>query len=192
MPRPLTSGMQTQVEGPSFAPALFVMLTFATGPQYIWTGQTSISWNGHTWTALGSLLSLTAAEEGSTVEARGLNVVVSGFDSTLLPDYLSEFQLGLPVAIYFGCLSSGSVIADPALVWAGRTDLATIRVGADSSTVEQACEGRFLDMNIAVDRRFTHEDQQMNWPGDLGCMFIDGLQEITSFWGQFPMSSNNL
>jgi hypothetical protein len=191
MPRQMSSGMIAALSAAELNPAAFVQIAFATATVYVWSGIGSISWNGQTWTGLGSLLGLSVMEDAATVEARGITVTLSGIDPTLLSDCLGEFQLGQPVAVYLGLYSGGSLISSPVATWVGRLDQPTIDVGADNVTISINCENRLLDMNVAVDRRLTHEDQQMDYPGDLGLQFVAGIQEMTLFWGH-PINSHNI
>jgi hypothetical protein len=188
----MSSAMATAIASGAIQPVIFVQIGFQTVTAYMWSGVGNLTWNGQTWTGLGSLLSLTTPEEGATVDAKGITVVLSGLDAALLSNCLTEFQLGLPAIIYFGAFSSGAVIADPLVAWSGRTDQPVFDVGPEKVTIGINCENRLLDMNIATDRRLTHQDQQMQWPGDLGLMFVDGLQEKTLFWGQQPNTTNNI
>lgn len=184
--------MLAAIAASDLQPAVFVE-AFLNGPVVrIWSGIGTISWNGHTWAGLGSLMSISMTEDAATVEARGISIVMSGLDATLLADCLADFRLGLPVTVYFALYASGSLIADPIISWAGRMDQPTIDVAGDTASITINCENRLIDMNIAVDRRYTHEDQQLENPGDLGFQFVNGLQETTLFWGHFPSSSNNL
>lgn len=192
MPRAMSSGMLAALESAYLQPAVFVQMQFATATVYIWSGVGTISWNGHTWVGLGSLLSVTVMEDAATVEARGITVTLSGLDAGLLSDCLTEFQLGLPVSVCFGLYSGGSLIASPITSWAGRMDQPTIDVAGDTVTIAINCENRLLDMNVAVDRRYTNQDQQMTWPGDLCFQFVDGIQEMTLYWGQQANSTNNI
>ena len=77
MPRALTSGMLSALSGQYLRPAVFVAMTFTSGPVFIWSGIGSIQWNSQTWVGLGSLLSLSGWEDGTTVEARGINITLS-------------------------------------------------------------------------------------------------------------------
>ena len=193
MPRTLSSGMLSALSSQYIRPAVFVALTFTTGPVYVWSGIGSIVWNSQTWIGLGTLMSLSGSEDGTTVEARGIAIMFSALDSSLLGDCLSEFKLGLPVTVYLGLFASpGSLIADPVITWSGRMDQPTIDVSGQTASVTINCESRLIDLNIAVDRRNTNEDQQLDHPGDLGLSFVAGIQEITLYWGRFPQSANNL
>ncbi len=164
-------------------PAIFAELGFATSTVRVWSGIGDISWNSQTWTGLGSLLSLSPMEDGATVEARGISVVLSGLDPDLLADCDSDYKLGLPARVYLGLMSGGTPIADPLTTWAGKMDQPSVDVSAEEATITINLENLLLSMNIAVDRRLTNQDQQMTWPGDLGLQFVDSIQEMTWFWG---------
>jgi hypothetical protein len=202
MPRVLSGAMITALSAPVLNPAIFVQVEFLDHVDgtthldvfdnvYVWTGIGSVSWNSQTWIGLGAFLGLTTPEDSSVVEAKGITLTFSGIDPTVLPDALNKVVLGAPVTIYLALYDgSHTLIADPVIAWAGRLDQPTFDVDPQEVSLSINCESRLLDMNVAVDRRLTNEDQQMNWPGDLGFQFVDGLQQQTIFWGQFPTGSN--
>ena len=192
MPRPMSSGMIDALSTGIIYPVIFVQMAFITETVYIWSGLGATDWNGHTWQGLGSLLGFSTPEDSSTVEAKGITITLSGIDATLMPEALTDFQLGLPVTVYFGALNAGSLFGTPVVAWAGRMDQPSFEISGNEVTLSINCENRLIDMNIAVDRRYTNEDQQLDFPGDLGCQFVDGLQEKTLFWGGYPASQNNI
>src|ERR1700735_715468 len=107
MPRPgATGAMLTALQGNYLQPALFVSIQFATTTAYLWSGGTSVTWNGQTWAGLGSLLDISVIEYGSSLEARGIVITISGLDATLLADSMSELKLGFPVNVYFTVYAS--------------------------------------------------------------------------------------
>jgi hypothetical protein len=173
-------------------PVIFVQITFRTATVYLWSGFGSTTWNGQIWSGLGPLLLISTPDDGATVEAKGIVITLSGLDANLLPDCLNEFQLGAPAIVYLGLYSGEVLIDSPIISWSGRTDQPTIDVPGEDATISINCENRLIDMNVAVDRRYTQQDQQMDWPGDLGLQFVSGLQELTIYWGQVPNSTNNI
>jgi hypothetical protein len=173
-------------------PALFVELTFATETARVWSGRGSVTWGGHEWLGLGSLMGITSAEDAATVEARGIAVTVSGLDPALLADALVDYRLGLPAVVSLGFWSGGALVDSPTVVWAGRTDQPVADVAPEDVTITIACESRLATMNVATDRRLTNEDQQLDYPGDLGLQFVDALQEAALFWGQHATVTTNV
>jgi hypothetical protein len=174
-------------------PALFVEAWFRTGPIYVWSGVGELSWGGHTWVGIGTLGSVSTIEEGATVEAKGVTLSMSGIDIDLLDEVLNEFQVGLPALVYLGLFDAdGDLIPDPVISWAGRIDQPTIDIDENTATISIACENRLVDMNVAVDRRYTNEDQQLDHPGDRGFEFVPAIQDVMIYWGRSPSSSNNI
>src|ERR1041384_2877308 len=122
MPRPMSSAMLTALQSKALQPVFFVQMSFVSTTVYVWTGIGSTTFNSQTWQGLGSLLSIGSMPEGTNVEARGIVVILSGIPSDLLSDAEGEFQVGLPVKVYLGLYSGGSLIASPVDSWAGKMD----------------------------------------------------------------------
>lgn len=219
MPRTISSGFAQAINSRETQPALFFEIHFVSGPVYIWSGYQSIDWNGHTWLGAGGLVNVSTIEESSTVEAKGITISMSGISTDFLSDILLEFQVGLPAIVYLGFFDTtgtesgggygsggygeggygsgagggiGSLIPDPVISWSGRTDQPTIEMDGTTATISVNCENRFVEMNVAVDRRYTNEDQQLDFPGDRGMEFVNSIQDVRIFWGQVPSSKNNL
>jgi hypothetical protein len=192
MPRTTDATLIAAVQAPNIQLALFAVLTFSSATVYVWSGLGSVVWQGQMWTGIGSLLGIQAIEDGSTVEARGIALTLSGFDPVLLPDCMSDFVLGGPAIVYLGIYSGGSLYANPFTCWLGCMDQPSIEVSAETGKITINCENAFVSMNTPVDRRYTIEDQQALCPGDLGMAFVDGLQNLTTFWMQYPNNSANV
>ena len=193
MPRPMTSEYLAAIQSGMLRPALFVEANFTSGPIYVWSGLGLITWGGHEWVGIGSLGSVSTVEESSTVEAKGVTLTLSGIDATLLEGILDEFQVGLPVLVTLGLFNeAGVLIADPVLAFAGQMDQPTLEVNGTAATISINCENRLFEMNVAVDRRYTNEDQQRDYPGDRGFEFVSSIQEAQIYWGRTPSSTHNL
>lgn len=193
MPRPMSAAFLTAITSQNLRPAIFIEAHFVSGPVYVWTGGGTIAWNGHSWQGVGTLVGISPIEEGANIQARGITLTMSGIDATLLGDILLEFQQGLPVLLYLGMFdASGNLIADPIVSWAGRMDQPTIDMDGQTATISISCENRLVDMNVAVDRRLTNEDQQLDHPGDRGLEFEASIQDVMIYWGRSPSSHNNL
>lgn len=192
MPRDITTGMAAALEAGIVRPLIFVEAWFANGPIYVWSGAGSITWNSHTWQGVGAFGSVSSVDEGSGVEAKGISISLSGISPTLVADVMDEYRVALPVNVWLGLNdSAGTLIPDPILSFAGRMDQPTLTMDGQTATIEIACESKLIDMNVAVDRRYTAEDQQIDYPGDQGFAFVNSIQDITIFWGKFPGARNN-
>jgi hypothetical protein len=193
MPRAMTPSYLAAIQSAALRLALFVEANFTSGPIYVWSGVGPITWGGKTWIGLGSLGNVSMIEEGATVEAKGITLTLSGIDPTLLTGILDEFQVGLPAIVSLGLFdAAGALIADPVGCFVGQMDQPTLDVTGTSATISINCESRLIEMNVAVDRRYTNEDQQRDYPGDRGLEFVNSIQEAQIYWGRTPSSVNNL
>ncbi len=188
----MSSAMLAAITSQQIQPALFVQIIFADDTIYLWSGYGSISWNSQTWTGVGMLGQISTIEEATTVEAKGVVLTLSGIDPTMLAEALQEVQLGASVTVWLGFFSGTSLIFSPIIAWAGRVDQPTFLIGGETASLSINCESRLLDMNVAVDRRYTLEDSQMDDPGDLYCMFVNSIQEITLSWGASNLTNANV
>src|SRR5579864_2120985 len=184
MSRSMSAAYLAAITSQQINPVLFVQVNFTTGPVYVWSGVGNIYWNGITWSGVGSLGSISVIEEGANVQARGITLTLSGIDATLLTGILTEFQQGLPAIVYLGLLdASGNLIASPIISWSGRSDQPSVTMDGQTATISINCENRLVDMNVAVDRRYTNEDQQLDHPGDRGMEFVSSIQDVMIYWG---------
>src|SRR5580765_4937422 len=185
MPRPgATPEVLVALASTIIRPAIFVKATFFTGDLFLWTGLGNISWGGETWLGIGSLGGISVIEDGASVEARGITLTLSGIVQSVLADVLQELQLGAPVIVYLGLFdeTGTTLIPDPLVCWSGRMDQPTIEMGGNTAMLSINCENRLLEMNVAVDRRYTQDDAQISSPGDLAFQFVAGIQSRTIYW----------
>jgi hypothetical protein len=198
MPRQLSTAMLDACQSNVVYPAIFLAATFTSGPVYLWTGWGQITFTAagastaHTYSGIGTMGSLSAIEEGSSVNARGITLTLSGVDTNLLTEVLTEFSLGAPVTVYLGFFTAAGVFVDtPIPIFVGYMDQPTIDVAGQSAVITIACENKLVILNVVAARRYTNDDQQLDYPGDTGLEFVQGLIETTIYFGATPMSSYN-
>jgi hypothetical protein len=194
-----TTAFVTALQAPLLRPAYLVSMTFAPSGSppsttvNLWTGLGTLTWNGMTFNGVGNMGSVATVEEGSTVQARGTTLTLSGIDPTLLGDALTEVRQGLPVTIWFALFdSTPAIIANPVVAFQGRMDQPTITCDGATATIQINCESRLMDLNVPAQRRYTNEDQWRDFPGDRGFEYVNSVQEVTIYWGRTPNSTNNL
>jgi hypothetical protein len=138
-----------------------------------------------TWQGAGSLGTISPMTESADVKANGVTIAFSGIPSADIARVLNEVRQGYPVKIWFGCLdSAGNVIADPYQAFGGRMDVPAIDEGATTSTISISVENRLIDLQKPRERRYTHEDQQISYAGDLGFQYVPQIQDWNGTWGK--------
>ena len=74
-------------------------------------------------------------------------------------------------------------MADPYAIFSGSIDILTINENADAHSISVQLESRLITLERSKTRRFTKEDQQIDFPDDLGLNNIAKLQDKQIEWG---------
>lgn len=190
MPRTLTREVAEQFNADHLRVVVFVEMLFRSGYLRLWSGLGNIDWNGQTWTGYGVLGSISTISESVDIRADGTQLTLSGIPQDMLSKAINECVQGNPVRIYFGALDEGeNVIAVPFMIFSGRMDVPTVDEGEDTSTITLTAENRLIDLQRARERRYTDQDQQIDFPGDRGFEFVPMVQEWNGIWGKAGGSS---
>lgn len=210
MSRNLTAEMQDIVQDKVIFPIIFVEADFDSGAVRLWSGVGDLVWNGYTWTGGGSLLRVDAVEESNEIKAVGTTVALSGIPSDLLSLALQEDYQGRDLKIYLGAfsvdtqyltqengdyvlkedggklylLTETDIISDPVVLFSGRMDTMTIQESGDTSTIQVTVENRLIDFERSKERRYTSEDQKIDYPTDKGLEFVTSIQDKEIVWGR--------
>lgn len=172
----------------------------------MWTGQgTLVLSDGTEWVGLGQLLNISSIEETSEMSVKGASISLSGIPSELLSLALSEPYQGRIAKIYFGTFQQGSILQETSdyillqdgsrinleststgfnELFSGYMDQMNIEEAGDTATIEMAVENKLIDLERARVARFTSGYQKSVYPGDLGCDFIEDLQDKRISWGR--------
>jgi len=181
--RTITSAAATAIAGAVVPCMLLVEMHFDSGTVYVTNAGRSFTWSGHTWLGVGGLGSVDVIEEGANMQARGIRLSLSGVDSDNLFTALAEHYQGRACKIWLAFVdAAGAVIADPLLLFSGRIDQMAIELGP-LSTVTLSAESRLMDLERARIRRYSHEDQQLDYPGDLGLEYVALMVQRELPWG---------
>lgn len=185
MARDLAAGLLAEVTAASLRPALFYEGVFASGTVRLWSGVGSITWNSQTWTGAGNLIGVSQITE--TVDARAVGIVaqLAGMSTEIVQLALAQSRQGAAGKVWIGAIdAAGAVVADPFLAFSGRLDVPSIEDGGDSATIQISYESRLVDLERPRERRYTDEDQRIDYPSDQGFAFVPYLQDAEFLWGR--------
>ena len=185
MSRDITAAVTEALEGSDLRPAIFFEGEFPSGAVRIWTGVGEISWDGKLWTGVGTLLGFGALEETSDVVASGATLSLSGVPLDLVSLAITEARQGLPGRIWLELMTeTREVIADPVQAFYGRLDVPELQDDGQSCTISLSYESRLIDLGTPRSWRYTHESQQVLYPGDLGFSHVTSIQDQEITWGR--------
>tara|TARA_R110002153_G_scaffold253948_1_gene412243 strand:+ start:278 stop:835 length:558 start_codon:yes stop_codon:yes gene_type:complete len=184
MSRSLTTAFNNEITSSELSPFIAVSLAFDEGTFYSWTGYGDITFGGETYIGSGDIINIGGIQETSEIKANGLQITLSGLPTELISAALSDPYQGRTAKIFLGVLdTNGNVIADPYMMFRGSMDLMTIEDSGDSASISVTVESRLIDLDRSRERRFTSEDQKIDYPNDKGLEFITSLQEKSIVWG---------
>jgi hypothetical protein len=180
MSRDLSSTIVGHVSGTVVRPAFAAKLEFDTGNLNVWTGMGSLAFNPgtgiETFLGTGGLGGIAPVEETSTVRAVGMSFSLSGIPSSLLSLALLENYQDRLAHLWVLFFNADGSLLGSTLIFKGRMDTMDIEEGAEKSAITVTAESVLVGLEKANERRYTSEDQHLNYPSDKGFDFVPSLQ----------------
>ena len=183
MSRSIDATLQFAFVAEAIAPVILADLTFRSGAQHAWTGVGDLAWNGNTYLGVGSLGRSGGVQEGVGVQAQGTSVSLSGVDSTLLTECLTDIQIGAPATLWIGLFQNGAIVGTPYKWFSGSVDKAPIRTGPKTMTIALSLETRMSLLQRGSNRRYTAADQRRKYPTDTAFGWVEILNDVALRWG---------
>jgi len=189
MARNITDAFNTAITNKVVRPIMAVELDFSDGVLRMWNGYGNLTMtadgSSKTFTGQGDLLSLTSIDESSTLSMSGITLTLAGVKSSLISTALSANYTNKNGAVYLGLFdTSQNVVADVYTLFKGKMDVLNIQEGQDTALITLKLESRLVTFEKASNRMYTLEDQQVDFPNDVGFEFIPDLQDKEIIWGK--------
>lgn len=177
MPRDITNDFKTAATAEIVYPLFLHDFVFDEGEINLFTGRGELVWDGVTYHGSGALLAIDPAEETQDLEAKSCGYVLAAPPSIVSLAMTADYQ-GRPVRSWLGLLdASGALIADPVRFFSGKMDTMPIEPDPVRPTIALTAENDLVLLNRTKERRYTHEDHQLDYPGDMFFEFVPGLQD---------------
>lgn len=155
-------------------------------PAYLrlWTGIGDLSWDSKTWTGAGNLLSITPLTETQQIRANGFTVALSGMNTAIVAAALNNVRQGRQGTLWLAAMdANGALLGTPYQLQGGRLDFTVLDSNGARCDVAVQYEGRLIDLERPRRRRYTAEDQKIDYPSDLGFDYVPSLQQKEVLWG---------
>lgn len=190
MSRDIDAGNITDASAAVVRPVHFVRLDFGSGIVSVNTSPYDLDFSpdlaspAETSSGLGQIFAIGAVEETADLTATALTLTLAGIPSTLISVALGENYQGRDARLYYGFLDSDHQLTrSPDLYFRGLMDTMDIERGAENATVTVTVQSRLILWERAPNRRYTNEQQQKDYPGDLGFEFVSQTVEKELPWG---------
>ncbi|MBL3601305.1 MAG: hypothetical protein JMN25_15810 [gamma proteobacterium endosymbiont of Lamellibrachia anaximandri] len=182
MGRDLHTDTQAQLATRHIPLLAFVEMEFGSGVLRLHSGAGNIVWNGQTWVGAGALGEISAIQESDELQSMDLQLALSGISPALMATAMSEEYHNRPARLWLAILDSHYQIqGDPIGPFVGTMDTMDGELGEEGKIVVTV-KNRLADWERPRARRYTNEDQQAEFPGDLGMEFVSQMVEIELIW----------
>lgn len=188
MSRGLSSGMEIVALAQEVKPLILVEALFdsnaPTSYIYLWNGIGDLAHDSKTYLGAGDLLSISSIEETVELRASGITLQLSGIGDPLLSKAKTEDYQGRELTVKLGAFSAtNTIITDPIIVFSGFMDTMTIQDDGTTGTIALTVENRLIEFEKTRVRRFTDNDQRIDYPNDDGLEYVSQIQEKAIVWG---------
>jgi hypothetical protein len=185
MSRSMTAAMLAAIAAGTVRPFFLFEAEFASGTIWVWTGHGDLTWGGKTWNGVGDFSGISTITETGEVRATGLIVSLSGISAALISAVYNEARQGKPGTVWIGALTSaGAVVDAPFPCFKGRLDVPSDEDDGERATITISYESLLVDLERPKERRYTPEDQAIDYPDDRGFAYVAGLQDVQLVWGR--------
>ena len=120
-------------------------------------------------------------EVGTPGQAGAYNqwVVPSGVNATMY--YYCQYHSAMGGTI---SVTSERGFLNPFTIFDGIMDKMDIQDSGETATITVHCESALIALQNAKERRYTSEDQKIDFPNDLGLDFVPSIQDLNIVWGR--------
>lgn len=185
MARDLHADFKTEVTQDVMRPVFLIDVAYNGGTVYMWSGLGDITYNSNTYTGVGDFLGIAPVEETSAIKATGINITLSGIPSAQLSNVLSNVRTGKAMVIYLAFVDeSYALVNNPYILFQGLTDIPEITETGETSLITFSAESRLIDLQRARLSRYTDQEQQQRYSGDVFFEYVPTLQNKDIKWGR--------
>lgn len=185
MSRSISSAMQAALTADLVRPIVLVQCAFDSGDLNLWNGIGNLTVNSVEYVGAGTLLAIGQIAESSELQANGLTVTLSGITEPLISKARDEDYQGRELKVLLGAMDdTNEVISNPVIVFSGFMDTMTITDSSETATIQVNVENKLIEFERTRVRRYTAEDQKIDYPTDRGLEFVADMQEKEIIWGR--------
>lgn len=185
MAKTLTSANTNVLDDSVIIPIHFLKIEYTSGTLYLNTSDRSLTFDGDEYIAGAGIANISSIEETQELQASGVQVQISGVDSSNISIALTENFKNIDTTLYLGFLNTSTYVLedDPFIIFKGKIDTQNIQVDGETATIVIEIENRLIDWERQRISRYTNNDQLSKHSGDVGLEFVQQLVEKELFWG---------
>ena len=188
--RTITTLNQDAVLGQVVRPIMFARMAFSSGVQRLHTEigpRTAVHpiFGSESYTGIGDFGGIVSdIKESISVAPESIKLAITGVKSSFINIALDDDYYRRDIELMFGFDDeNGVLLDDPVILWSGFMDKVDINLGEGIGALTLTCESRATNLKGASDLRFTDEDLQAAFTGDLAGEYIFRMADLQLKWG---------
>lgn len=164
-------------------PVYFVDIDFASGMFRANSSDKSIVYKTFEYFGVGNLGQISESNTTTGTAATGVKLSLTSIPPAMTQNIANEDTRNKRVNIAIGLMSETNVLlAPPFVFFVGNLDTLTMDIG-QMITIQCSATSRLINWARSVNSRYTNEDQQAKFPGDIGFQFVNKLMTLKLQWG---------
>jgi hypothetical protein len=184
MARSLSTALRSHLEGNSFVFVKLVKLATTGGTQYLTDAPFDITYDANVYSAQGTFLGITDAEEQADVIVSKSNIILSAIESGNMSTYAQSSMINQAVEIYIAYLNptNNAIIGDPILTFKGKVVGYNVQDARKTATISLECANSFANFEKTNGRKTNEGSFQQEHPTDRSMEFTDQMFDFN--WGR--------
>jgi hypothetical protein len=181
--RTLDADLQAGSASAVFNYVIFVKLAFPSGTVYVHNGVGTYSFGGDDYLGVGGFGSIDALEETLSLNSRPVSLTLSSITPEIIDAVKTDDVFGRDADIYLGALNEhGELQGTPDNWFSGHMENVELNLGSTDG-LKIRIQSRASRLRLRNNKRYTLEDHQKDYPGDLFFEFLPALQDAQVIWG---------
>jgi len=182
MSRFLTTAAQAEADAQFNTLILMGKFEFSE-PVYVHTGIGEFVYDSNTYMGVGQFANIGEARESEFLSPLSVDVSLAAPNAQYMVEALDAGNYGDAVTIYAAYRGSdGDIVADPWVVYSGTFEFATIKT-SNENIIAITLQHDLSVLDETNGLRFTDEDQQVDYSGDVGFEFVHRQATLRLIWG---------
>jgi hypothetical protein len=181
--RTLDATLKAAAESDVFNYVVFVKLAFPSATVYAHNGVGTLSFGGDDYLGVGAFGGISAVEDTTQLVSKPLTVELSSITQDIIDAVQTDDVFGRAADVYVGSMDAdGNLEGTPDNWFSGHMETVQVLVG-EKDGISIRLQSRASRLRLRSNKRYTLEDHQRDYPGDLMFEFLPALQDAQVVWG---------
>ena len=162
--------------------ALLCFIDHPDGAVYLWSRIGTLNWDDHQWRGIGALGRVSGISKTTTLEVKQITLELRGVPPTST-EFLDTNVRNRPAKLWLAAIERQKVVGSPLVIIDDKMDYMKLKVEDNgTSTLQILVNVGFWSIERAINKAWTHEEQQLKYPGDTGMSQIPLLTSKQTNW----------